>query len=68
MTKLALRPIPAVVDRLGDKVNHAWRGWPDRLFLVGKDGKVAYSGGRGPFGFAPEELAEAITKELARDR
>jgi hypothetical protein len=68
MTKLELRPIPAVVDRLDDKVNQAYRGWPDRLFLVGLDGKMAYSGSRGPFGFAPDELAAAIDKELAKTR
>jgi len=66
MAKMALRPIPAVVDRIDDKANNAYRGWPDRLFLVGKDGKMAYSGGRGPGGFRPDELRDAIEKELAR--
>ena len=65
MTKMELRPIPAVVDRLDDKVNSAYKGWPDRLFLVGKDGKMAYSGGRGPFGFSTQDLTSAIDKELA---
>jgi hypothetical protein len=66
MTKLELQGIPAVVDRLDDKVNKAYSGWPDRLFLVGRDGKMAYSGGRGPGGFRPDELARAIKKELAK--
>ncbi len=64
MTKLALEPIPAVVDRLDDKTNKAYSGWPDRLYLVGKDGKLAYAGGRGPFGFKPEQLEAAIRQEL----
>jgi hypothetical protein len=66
MTKMALRPIPAVIDRIDDKVNNAYRGRPVRLFLVGKDGKMAYSGGQGPSGFRPNELRDAIEKELAR--
>ena len=68
MTKMELRPIPAVVDRIDDKVNKAYSGWPDRLFLVGKDGKMAYSGGRGPRGFVPEQLARAIETEVAKNK
>ncbi len=64
MTKMELRPIPAVVDRIDDKVNKAYSAWPDRLYLVGKDGKIAYTSGRGPGGFLPSELADAIEKEL----
>lgn len=59
-------PIPAVVDRLDDEVNQAYGGWPDRLYLVGKDGRIAYAGGRGPFLFSPEALEDAIVAELAR--
>ena len=66
MTKLALDPIPAVIDRVDDKVNNAYKGWPDRLYLVGKDGNIAYRGGRGPWGFIPDELGVAIEKELAK--
>jgi hypothetical protein len=68
LTKMELRPIPAVVDRLDDKTNQAYKGWPDRLFLVGKNGKMAYSGGRGPFGFSTEDLTKAIDAELAKSK
>ena len=47
-----------------DSVNQAYGGWPDRLYLVGVDGKIAYKGGRGPFGFEPDELEEAIEEAL----
>ena len=40
-------------------------GWPDRLYLVGVDGKVVYKGGRGPFGFRPADLSTAIEKYLS---
>lgn len=55
-------PMPAVVDQLDDKVNQAYKGWPDRLYLVGKDGKLAYAGGRGPFYFSCDELEDALKK------
>ena len=52
--------IPLVVDTLDDKVGHAYSGMPDRLYLIDRDGKIAYKGGRGPFGFKPGELEQAI--------
>jgi len=59
--------IPAVVDKLDDRVNRDYAGWPDRLYLVSKDGKIAYKGGPGPGGFRPSELEEANDLELALD-
>ncbi len=64
MTKLALEPMPALVDDMDDTVNDAYAAWPDRMYLVGTDGTIAYHGGRGPFGFKPEELNAAIRTEL----
>jgi len=64
MTKLALEPMPALVDGLDDAVSRAYAAHPDRLYLVGRDGNIAYRGGEGPFGFKPDELEEAIRKEL----
>ena len=64
MTRLALEPIPALVDTLDDAVNRAYDAWPDRLYLIGRDGRVAYQGGPGPDGFDPDELEAAIVREL----
>ena len=64
MSKLDLDPIPALVDELDDAVGLAYAAWPDRLYLVGRDGRIAYHGFEGPFGFAPEELEDAIRLEL----
>jgi hypothetical protein len=66
MTKLELEPIPALVDDMDNTASSAYSAWPDRLYLIGKDGKVAYHGGRGPFGFLPDELEQAIDAELQR--
>ena len=52
--------IPLLVDELDDRVGHAWSGMPDRLYIVDRDGKVAYKGGRGPFGFKPGEMEQSL--------
>ena len=65
LTALELEPLPALVDTLDDAVNRAYDAWPDRLFLVGRDGLIAYRGGPGPNGFDPDELEEAIRAALA---
>jgi Iodothyronine deiodinase len=57
--------IPTVVDGLDNATAAAYGGWPDRLYLIGRDGRIAYQGGEGPFGFKPRELEQAIERELA---
>ncbi len=61
--RLAVR-IPVVIDEIDDGVAAAYGAWPDRLYLVGRDGRIAFQGGMGPFGFLPEELEAAIEEEL----
>jgi hypothetical protein len=43
----------------------AYNALPDRLYLIGKDGRIAFKGGHGPLGFKPAELEAAIETELA---
>ncbi len=57
--------LPTLIDGIDNKVGDAYAGMPDRLYLVGVDGKVAYQGDKGPRGFKPEELEKAIKKMLA---
>ena len=52
--------IRTYVDEMDDAVSKAYAAAPTRLYLVGLDGKVAYAGGPGPFGFKPAELEAAI--------
>jgi hypothetical protein len=62
---LALKmTIPLLVDGIRDEVGHAYSGMPDRLYLIDRAGRVAYKGGRGPFGFKPGELEQAIAMLL----
>jgi hypothetical protein len=52
--------MPLLVDEQDDRVGHAYSGMPDRLYLIDREGRVAYKGGRGPFGFLPAELEQAL--------
>ena len=56
--------LPILLDDVDDAVASAYGGWPDRLYLIGRNGSVAFQGEVGPFGFKPEELAHAIEVEL----
>jgi hypothetical protein len=56
--------MPVLVDSLDDIVGHAYSGMPDRLYVIDKEGRVAYKGGRGPFGFRPQEMAQALAMLL----
>ena len=48
------------VDEMDDAVMLAYAAWPERLYLIDKDGQIAYAGSKGPWGFEPVELKQAI--------
>jgi hypothetical protein len=52
--------IPLLVDEIDDRVGNAYSGMPGRLYLIDPQGRIAYKGGRGPFGFKPAELEQAL--------
>ena len=54
-----------LVDGIDDTVASAYGALPDRLYLVGSDGRIAFQGEKGPRGFVPEDLEAAIRQELA---
>lgn len=59
--------MPMLVDTLDDRVGHAYSGMPDRLYVIDRDGRVAYKGGRGPFGFKSGEMEQALAMLLLDD-
>jgi hypothetical protein len=56
--------VPTVIDREDNRVNIAYAGWPDRMYVVGTDGKIAYKGKPGPAGFKPEEVEAWLKANL----
>ena len=59
--KLGIK-FPAVLDEFGNSTEKAYTGWPDRIYLIDHDGRVAYKSRPGPFGFKSQELAAALQK------
>jgi Ca2+-binding EF-hand superfamily protein len=49
---------------MDNAVEKAYAGWPDRIYIVGADGAIAYKGGPGPAGFRPHEAEEALRRLL----
>ena len=58
--------IPALIDGFDNATEVAYTGWPDRLYLIDRDGRIAYKSAPGPFGFHPDQLAVRIQHELGR--
>jgi hypothetical protein len=63
--KLGIK-IPAVLDEYGNSTEAGYTAWPDRLYLIDRQGRVAYKSAPGPFGFKAADLESAISALLAR--
>lgn len=55
-----------MLDKVDDAVSRAYASHPDRLYLVGKDGRIAFAGAQGPQGLKPLQLKEAILAETEK--
>ena len=53
---------PALLDGFDNATEVAYTGWPDRLYVIDRDGRVAHKSAPGPFGFKPEGVAETLRK------
>jgi len=52
--------VPVLVEEMDNNVDEAYGAAPERLYLIGADGKVAYHGGAGPHFFDLDEWEEAL--------
>lgn len=59
--------IPLLVDDIDNTVMRAFDSFPDRLYIIGPDGRITFQGGRGPRGFSVDEMETALKKMLAKD-
>ncbi len=57
--KLGIK-FPAVLDEFGNSTERAYTGWPDRIYLIDANGRIAYKSEPGPFGFEPDKLGGAL--------
>ncbi len=58
--------IPCLIDDMENTTTIAYKAHPDRLYVVGKDGNIAYHGGPGPYGFSPLHMEQYLRIELKR--
>jgi hypothetical protein len=56
--------IPFAIDDMEDATAKAYAAYPDRLFIVGSDGRIAFAGGKGPRGFKVEEMTKRLAEIL----
>ncbi|WP_422923499.1 deiodinase family protein [Singulisphaera sp. PoT] len=59
--------MPMLVDTIDDEVGARYSGMPSRLYVIDGQGKVAYKSGRGPFGFKPDEMEQALIFAIRKD-
>lgn len=60
--RLALS-IPTLVDSMDNAACERFAAWPERIYIMGRDGCIAYKGGPGPYEFKPQE-AEIVLRHL----
>ena len=59
-------PFPALLDDFRNATETAYTAWPDRLYVIDTDGRIAYKSGAGPYGFKPAEAAVALARAVGR--
>jgi hypothetical protein len=52
--------IPMLIDRIDNDIDNKYVGLPMRMFLVDADGKIAFAGKKGPFGWDDEAFEECL--------
>ena len=57
--------IPALLDDAQNSTERAYTGWPDRLYLIDRQGTVRFKSKPGPFGFHVTDLAQAVKTQLS---
>jgi len=62
--KLSL-PFAVVVDGMDAAAEKAYEAWPSRVYLVDREGRVAFNSFLGELDFHPEDLDRAIREMLA---
>ena len=64
--ELRLR-MPVLIDAMDNRALKAFSAWPERIYVVGDDGKITYRGGPGPYEFDPEEAQDFLRSSLSSD-
>lgn len=57
--------IPTLVDGMDNVVSRRFAAWPERIYIIDTDDRIAFKGGPGPSGFDPAAAAQALEALLA---
>ena len=53
---------PMLLDGMDNDAEYKYQGWPDRLYVISSEGKIAYQGGLGPLYFDVDEFELELNK------
>lgn len=56
--------LPILVDNIADDAEQIFAAWPDRIYVLDAEGRVAYKGGPGPRGFDVGAARTALERLL----
>ncbi|MBM2823596.1 MAG: Iodothyronine deiodinase [Thermoleophilia bacterium] len=59
--------MPVLVDGMENAVSEAFAAWPERIYVIGADGRIAFKGGPGPWEFDPEAAGRALGEIVRMD-
>ena len=48
--------MPALIDSMDNIAERTYAAWPERLYVLDEDGRVAHQCGKGPYGFDLDAL------------
>lgn len=51
---------PLIVDEMDNRVGREYAAFPDRLYVVDREGLVAFQGGPGPYAYNPGEMEQSL--------
>lgn len=60
--------VPTLVEEINNEIDEAYGAAPERLYLIDRDGQVAYHGGAGPHFFDLDQWEEAIEQTVGAAR
>ena len=60
--------VPILLDDMEDTAAKAYSAHPERFFILGTDGKIAYAGKRGPFGVDLDAMEARLKALLSEEK
>ena len=57
--------IPCLLDDMNATAQNAYSAWPERIYVIDIDGKIARKGNPGPWGFSVSDAEKNLEKILA---